>query len=441
MDPKKVRARNRNRNIAKYILIALFIFFISLVFAIVFSILVRKISPSYDLPSVAADMVSGIIAAVAAALVLYELKWNSQERARQNDIDEASFILQYNQSFIQDPNMGEVESLLEKNAFYNLPAPIITDENRQKFVNYLVYLEGLTPVILNGVMSLEHIDNLMAYRFFLAVNNPELQEKELSPFADYYRGCFKLYHEWTEFRKTRHLEIPLKDYALDRLDVYRYMQIELNEDRITCRQLKADDSLTDTQYRDIAQLIYETDPYIYPALFSGCENPSEAAKTVISRLLMSGIDDMFHKNNLFVLFADGLAAGIILWHDGPLCWDAGAFVKTAASLGVILDENCVSTVDNEYFGKQYTAGSASPPLSLINVCVSRYLRGKHLGRTMLDVFILRNKRKDMELFVLADNPGAVKLYTGCGFQLREQSPGFSLSEEKPMCYRMERKGV
>ena len=178
--------------------------------------------------SVIAEMVSGIIAAIAAGLVLFELKAAEKERIRQNDIEEASFILQYNQTFIQDPNMAEVESLLEQNAFYGLESPIITKENRQKFVNYLVYLEGLAPIIMSGILKFEHIDNLMAYRFFLAVNNPELQREEILPFASYYQGCFRLYSLWADYRAEHRLDIPLKDTSLDKTEIFELTKMDLS---------------------------------------------------------------------------------------------------------------------------------------------------------------------------------------------------------------------
>ncbi len=67
------------------------------------------------------------------------------------------------------------------------------------FINYLVYLEGLATLVLNDMMKLDHIDDLMAFRFFLAVNNPELQKAQLAVFPQFYRGCFKLYRKWTEY--------------------------------------------------------------------------------------------------------------------------------------------------------------------------------------------------------------------------------------------------
>jgi hypothetical protein len=56
----------------------------------------------------------------------------------------------------------------------------------------------------------------MAYRFFIAVNNPELQEKELFKFPEYYKGCFKLYKEWSQYRNKHDLKIPMEDTALNK---------------------------------------------------------------------------------------------------------------------------------------------------------------------------------------------------------------------------------
>ena len=86
---------------------------------------------------VASNMLEGVIAAAAAGLVIHELRQNERQDKRDNDIKEATFLLQYNQAFIQDPNMNLVESLLEKQSVYGYTESIINDDNRQKFINYL----------------------------------------------------------------------------------------------------------------------------------------------------------------------------------------------------------------------------------------------------------------------------------------------------------------
>ena len=174
-------------------------------------------------------MLEGIIGAIATGLVLYQLKLSEETERHQDSIEEASFILEYNKSFIQDANMTNVEHLLENQAFYDdKPKMIITSENRQQFVNYLVYLEGLAPLILLNILSLQHIDDLMAYRFFLAVDNVEVQENQLIPYAEYYRGCYKLYKVWKAYREDNELSFPVSDCkntttmrSLSSLDIYR----------------------------------------------------------------------------------------------------------------------------------------------------------------------------------------------------------------------------
>jgi len=164
--------------------------------------------------SLIADIGQMVVEAVAAIMVVIQLEQEGEAEIKEANIKEAEFLLQYNQAFIQDPNMTEVEHLLEIELEGGSKIQL-TSDNRQKFINYLVYLEGLAPLILHDILQLEVIDDLMAYRFFLAVNNKTLQEDQLFPYAEYYRGCFKLYSVWKEYRSKRQREIVWNENSLD----------------------------------------------------------------------------------------------------------------------------------------------------------------------------------------------------------------------------------
>ena len=56
-------------------------------------------------------------------------------------------------------------------------------------------------------MEFKTIDNLMAYRFYVAINNPVVQRDQLFGWPGYYLGCIRLYRYWTDYRKKRGLEI------------------------------------------------------------------------------------------------------------------------------------------------------------------------------------------------------------------------------------------
>ena len=206
--------------LSKYVILTIVILLVSLFISNLYSTLMWNLGLTEDKTSVIAGMLSGVLAAVAAGLVLFQLRENEKEQIRQNDIAEATFIMQHNQAFIQDENMSDVQHLLEEQSFYGRNDEIINVDNRQHFVNYLVHLEGLAPLIIEGILNLEHIDDLLSYRFYLAVNNKEVQEKELKPFADYYRGCFKIYKIWTEYRKKKGYSILLEDSSLDKWDKF-----------------------------------------------------------------------------------------------------------------------------------------------------------------------------------------------------------------------------
>lgn len=198
--------------VMKYIFISLFVLAAAIFVAASVNMFFSLLRQTGETTDHIIGMLEGIIGAIATGLVLYQLKAAEKTEMHQNDIEEATFLLKYNQTFIQDANMVEVERLLEDQAYYDEKMrAIITPDNRQKFINYLVYLESMAPLILRGVLSLNHIDNLMAYRFFLAVDNVEVQDEELLPFAEYYRGCFKLYRVWKKYRKDQGLCNPSDD--------------------------------------------------------------------------------------------------------------------------------------------------------------------------------------------------------------------------------------
>jgi hypothetical protein len=67
-------------------------------------------------------------------------------------------------------------------------------------------------------MHLGIIDDLFAYRFFIAVNNPVVQEYELIPYADFYKGCYELSEVWTKQWRNEGKRIPLDQYTLFECD-------------------------------------------------------------------------------------------------------------------------------------------------------------------------------------------------------------------------------
>ena len=205
-----------------------------------------------------------------------------------------------------------------------------------------------------------------------------------------------------------------------------------------CVQLSPGDRLSEQQLRDIALLIYDTDPYIYPALFGGDAAGRSNAARILPAVIEAGTDKMFCRENLFLLLRDGEVCGLILWHRGPLRWSPDTVLACAEEQGVRLDRDNVQKVSREYVDSCYQGedADAADTLSLINVCVKQSMRGEGAGKRMLRAFLHAHPDAPMELVVLSDNIAALTLYQKVGFGISGESDGFSLSAQKPRCTAM-----
>lgn len=67
-------------------------------------------------------------------------------------------------------------------------------------------------MVNTGVLRIETISDLMGYRFFIAVNNLVVQELELNPYRDFYKGIDQLFDLWSVKIKP----MPLKEYRWKR---------------------------------------------------------------------------------------------------------------------------------------------------------------------------------------------------------------------------------
>lgn len=150
-----------------------------------------------------------IIAAVAFWLEYHENKL----------LNEAQFIADLNEQFISNEHMADVEWDLEK--FYiKYDKGELTEEyckekcdinrrGRQYLVNYLVHLEGVAALVKSRVLHIPTMTDLMAYRYFIAVNNPVVQNIELLEYTDYYHGIFDIYDGWIREMKKQGANIPM----------------------------------------------------------------------------------------------------------------------------------------------------------------------------------------------------------------------------------------
>ena len=194
-------------------------------------------------------------------------------------------------------------------------------------------------------------------------------------------------------------------------------------------QLHEDSILTWDNLIRIADLVYDTDPYIYPAMF-GCR---EAAERMIP-LLMDNRDIMFRRENCFVAVERGQVVGLLLWSRGSLNWSP-QLLKELSEKQRTKVSPYLDMAANEYVDG-YRKDQEDRTICIINVCIEKGHQGKGIGRKMMETFFEQMKEDVYELCVLQDNPGAVHLYRSLGFVEYEYYNGFSVDHRKLPAVRM-----
>ena len=71
--------------------------------------------------------------------------------------------------------------------------------------NYLTFFEVLNLLRLKGSVKLELMDDLFAYRFFIAVRNPVIYRRKLK--YGNFANIRQLHDEWVAYRVERNLKI------------------------------------------------------------------------------------------------------------------------------------------------------------------------------------------------------------------------------------------
>lgn len=188
------------------------------------------------------ETIAAVIVIIAA--VAFWLEYHDNKK-----LNEAQFIMELNEQFLSDEHLSEVEWELEKyfHRFDDREAEKecrkrlekifdLNNKERQYLVNYLVHLEGIAALVNNGVIHLDAIDDLMSYRYFIAVNNPVVQDLELLKYPQFYKGCYAIYRNWVNELISQGITPPM----------YNEEKPDLIERHISEQESKKQSTITET---------------------------------------------------------------------------------------------------------------------------------------------------------------------------------------------------
>lgn len=161
-----------------------------------------------------------IAATIAAVSLFYEIR-------KSKKLNEAEFLIHLNSLFITNEDYKKVYNLLSQYDFDNEP-DLEQEITNCEISNYLTLFETLYILLKRKVIDLSTLDDLFAYRFFLAVHNPYIQRKKLACSPQNFKNIFRLERMWLNYRKAHHEKenyFGPSYHLLARSDLEAYMSV------------------------------------------------------------------------------------------------------------------------------------------------------------------------------------------------------------------------
>lgn len=192
---------------------------------------------------------------------------------------------------------------------------------------------------------------------------------------------------------------------------------EIDFDDIVLRRAREDDDM-----EDIVNLIYQTDPYIYPYWFN--DDIKEAKKVLTPKLKEEGF--IFHYENFYVAYDKELKkiVGVVSAIDPTtnLEYDYSELEKVNEKYKFTIN-NYLKALIKEVEEKKY--------MYLVNVCVDVNYRGYKIGTRLLKYFIEQMHEvgfDEIGFDCLMHNLRAKNLYHNLGFKEVSEGIGFDGTE-------------
>ncbi len=196
---------------------------IALIVLIFLAIILLGWKFSYILPEGYWEIVNTVATVMSVVLILIELN-------EAQNLSEGSFVTGLSDSFNNNESIMEIYKKLEL-------GHKITDDDTVDIVAYLTYFETLYVLLKKGAVDISLIDDLFAYRFKLALNNPDIRRISLVRYDYAYVNIYTLEKKWCAYKKQESiLEKHNPNYPI----ILRGNKMKKND--IMYRQATSDDA-------------------------------------------------------------------------------------------------------------------------------------------------------------------------------------------------------
>ncbi|MCD4827486.1 MAG: GNAT family N-acetyltransferase [Acholeplasmataceae bacterium] len=162
-------------------------------------------------------MIAAIIAAVS---LIYEIN-------KSKKLNEAEFLIHLNSLFITNPDYKVVYNLLSVYDMENEP-DYEKEISNCDISNYLTLFETFYILLRRKVIDMKLLDDLFAYRFFLAVHNPYMQRRKLAISPKNFKNIFRLERMWLDYRHKNNINenyFTESYHLIYRSDFKKYLEV------------------------------------------------------------------------------------------------------------------------------------------------------------------------------------------------------------------------
>ncbi len=194
-------------------------------------------------------------------------------------------------------------------------------------------------------------------------------------------------------------------------------------DFIIARRANSADAL-----RELCPLLYQTDPYIYPAWLGG-QYGNDAFDTLRKLILTEG--SVFARKNLSVVKDYNcdkvVALACLLENTTPLDYDYATEKSSSLEAKQVIEGYIEPIIEQ-------ALDSDPGELVMVNFCVNPDYQHHGIGHFFLESLIQEAAKqgyRKLKFDCLKDNTAAIKLYTSCGAQIVSEGKGFALSRPLP----------
>ncbi len=190
------------------------IIFIVLIMAIVPGIYVRmKTQTILDTNGNLFELMA-VFAEMAGALgLIYEFDNNKK-------IEEADFIININQRYLDDPDYQQLIRWLEDEGYEHADEESILRYS-DIAIKILDFFEPFYILLNRSIIDIEVLNDLFGYRFFAIANNKWIQEKIIDKDGtdnnyEFYHNIANLHFIWDSYRKKINGEIPFEETSMSK---------------------------------------------------------------------------------------------------------------------------------------------------------------------------------------------------------------------------------